>query len=339
MKKKWLASLLFLALAALTIVAVCRQSASFSADGFMAYVRGVRLWGLLGAGLCMAGFILFEGMALQVVCRLFGQRCRFRQGVLYSAADIYFSAITPSATGGQPASAVLMLQDGIPAAVATVALLMNAVLYTLSIFVIILLGLIFCPGAYALFGAASHALIAVGLTLQSLLLAAIMLLIFHERIFLRIADFFLAVGQRLRLVKDAQSRRDKLLQIKEDYRLCAGMAGKKPHLLLLALGMNLLQRLCVVWVPMVLYAASGGSARELGKMFAIQSWVIMGSNSIPVPGGVGVTDYLFLDGYGQMMTDPVNLELLSRSFSFYSCILVCAVILLISLGLKKKAGR
>lgn len=339
MKKKGLASLLFLLLAALTVLAVCRQSASFSAEGFAAYVRSVPLWGMMCAGLGMAGFILFEGLALQAICRLLGYRCRLMQGTLYSAADIYFSAITPSATGGQPASAMLMLRDGIPAAVATVALLMNAVLYTLSIFILVLLGLFFCPGAYALFGAPSHALILIGLALQGLMMAAVVLLIFHEKTFLWIADFFLGLGQRLHLLKNAESRRGKLMEIKADYRACAGMASKRPGLILLALGMNLLQRLCVVWVPAALYMASGGSAREMGRLFAVQAWVIMGSNSIPIPGGIGVTDYLFLDGYGAFLPDPVNLELLSRSFSFYSCILICALIVLISLGLKKKTRR
>ena len=65
-------------------------------------------------------------------------------------------------------------------------------------------------------------------------------------------------------------------------------------------------------------------------MFAIQSWVIVGSNAVPLPGAVGVADYLFLDGYGALLSDPVNMELLSRSISFYICVLTCAIVLLIS---------
>ena len=53
---------------------------------------------------------------------------------------------------------------------------------------------------------------------------------------------------------------------------------------------------------------------------------------------VGVADYLFLDGYGALMPDPVNLELLSRTVSFYCCVLLCAVILLLSF-ITQKASR
>ena len=79
------------------------------------------------------------------ICRALGYRRSVGQGVLYSAADIYFSAITPSATGGQPASAVLMMRSGIPAAPTAVALLINLVLYTLSILLMAAAGLALHP--------------------------------------------------------------------------------------------------------------------------------------------------------------------------------------------------
>ena len=63
-------------------------------------------------------------------------------GTVYGGADVYFSAITPSASGGQPASAYFMIRDGIPGYAATVALLINLVMYTLSLLTIGLLCMI-----------------------------------------------------------------------------------------------------------------------------------------------------------------------------------------------------
>lgn len=54
--------------------------------------------GLAAAALCTLLYILLEGLALLTICRALGYRRSVGQGVLYSAADIYFSAITPSAT-------------------------------------------------------------------------------------------------------------------------------------------------------------------------------------------------------------------------------------------------
>ena len=66
--------------------------------------------------------------------------------------------------------------------------------------------------------------------------------------------------------------------------------------------------------------------------------VILGSNSMPLPGGVGVSDYLFLNLFESLAEDPAQLDLLARGISFYGCILLCALALALSLILQKKKG-
>lgn len=329
-KKKWVAPVAFLLLVAVTVFVVSQQSKTFTAEGFLDYVASVRTWGLAAAAVCMLCYILFEGLGLLTICRALGYGQKWHRGVLYSAADIYFSAITPSATGGQPASALFMIGDGIPAAVTTVVLLLNLLFYTASIFAVLLLGLILYPGAFGLFSVPAHLLMIAGIIFQLVLIGGLLLLIFSEKIFLRIVNFFLHVGQKLCLVKTAEKRREKLLEMERDYRRSAAVVRSHLPSMLKALGFNVLQRICITAVPCMLFLAEGHSLREIGKVFAIQSWVIVGSNAVPLPGAVGVADYLFLDGYGALLSDPVNMELLSRSISFYICVLTCAIVLLIS---------
>lgn len=337
-KHKWLAPTAFALLVLVTIYVVSRQSASFTAEGFLEYLRGIRSWGLIAATACMLAFILFEGMGLLALCRAMGYRQRGYRGLLYSAADIYFSAITPSSTGGQPASALLMVKDGIPAAVTTVVLLLNLALYNVALLLTMGVSIGLYPQVFSVFSPPAHVLIVLGTVLHTVLLGGIVLLVFHERVFLRIMDLMLHAGQKLRLLKNAEARREKLLKIEADYKQSAGALHRKVRFLLEALLYNVLQRVAGSLIPSVLYAASDGPKGGAIKLFAIQSMAAVGANSIPVPGAVGVADYLYLDGYGALMSDPVNLELLSRSFSFYCCVLVCAALLLIAL-VSQKAMR
>ena len=53
---------------------------------------------------------LFEGEALREIVFHMGYPTKHKDAFVYSAADIYFSAITPSASGGQPASAFFMIK-------------------------------------------------------------------------------------------------------------------------------------------------------------------------------------------------------------------------------------
>ena len=59
----------------------------------------------------------------------------------------------------------------------------------------------------------------------------------------------------------------------------------------------------------------------VGELSKSASVVVMSGS---LPGGVGVSDYLFMDLFGNFVPDPAELDLLSRGISFYSCILLCA---------------
>ena len=108
-KKKVVWGFLSLGIAILTILMIASGSKEFSLETMGAYLsRANKLW--LAAGLlCMFGYIWFEGYALVHICRTLGYQSAKRQGTGYGAADVFFSAITPSASGGQPASMFFML--------------------------------------------------------------------------------------------------------------------------------------------------------------------------------------------------------------------------------------
>ena len=64
------------------------------------------------------------------------------------------------------------------------------------------------------------------------------------------------------------------------------------------------------------------------KAFSVQALAVLGSNAVPIPGAVGVADFILLSGFKQIVHDPVSVELLSRGISFYATIVFCGVLLL-----------
>ena len=75
--------------------------------------------------------------------------------------------------------------------------------------------------------------------------------------------------------------------------------------------------------------------------WATQGFAVLGSNCIPIPGAMGVSDYLMLEGFGMMMpsAEAANLELLSRGLSFYLCITVCGISVLLGYLLQKRRNH
>jgi uncharacterized membrane protein YbhN (UPF0104 family) len=91
----------------------------------------------------------------------------------------------------------------------------------------------------------------------------------------------------------------------------------------------------------VYIATTGCSFWQATDVFFIQGYTVLGSSCIPIPGAIGVSDYLMLDGFSTIMSEAqaVNLELLSRSLSFYLCVFICGISVLIRYFTIKKRGK
>ncbi len=322
-RKLWVA--VFLALVAATLFLVTQSGDSFSVSGFAAYLTGASpVWIVLAVG-CVVCFVVLEGLSLLHLSGCLGYRRGMTSGVAYSAADIFFSAITPSATGGQPASAVCMMRDGIPAAVVTVTLLLNLVMYTISILVIGVLCALLRPGIFLHFCTLSRILIVLGAVIQAGLVVVFVMLVFHERLALRAAAGLLRLLARLHLVWRLETKLERLEEIGAEYRACAAAIRENRRMLLPALTLNFLQRVSMIFVSVCVFISMGGERGAWLDVWAAQGFVILGSNSVPIPGAVGVADFLYLDGFGSLVDDLVCMELLSRGISFYCCVLLCGL--------------
>ena len=324
-KRVWM--LLSAAIAALSIWAVTSQWKGFSLAAFREDLQQADKRWLIPAILCMLGFVVFEGCALKASCDALDYRTSLGRACSYSAADIYFSAITPSASGGQPACLLLMRRDGIPGSVGTAVLLLTLAMYALAILSIGLLCLIFWPQVFFVFDTTGRVLIVIGFLAQAILATLFLLMILRERMLEKACRAILHGLAKLRLVRREEALRERLDRTMENYRRCAQLLAGRKGLLRRSYLFNLLQRASMIAVTMFTYLAMGGRGRLAGSIFAMQSYVVIGSNCVPIPGAMGVADYLMLDGFENFLPADlvVSMELLSRSLSFYICVLLCGM--------------
>lgn len=333
MKKEKLWSLIFPVLAVLTVYTVISSSKDFSLSQLVFTLRHSSLGWMTAALACMLGFILFEGMALLSIIRAFGFSYSLGRGFLYSAADVYFSAITPSATGGQPASAFFMMRDRIPGAIVAISLVINLIMYTLALLTVGAAAALFRPAIFLRFHLPGKLFILVGYITLCGLAASFYMLIAKPRILERICDFLLTLGKKLHLLRreKEQKGRKKIARTMEEYRHYASLMLQHKPMLLKAYFFNLLQRLSQISVTLIIYLAVGGGTVAAADIWFTQSFVTIGTYSVPIPGGVGVADYLLIDGFRALFDEAqaINLELISRGISFYVCMLASALTVMI----------
>ena len=342
-KNRFIWSLLSIVIAAATIWAVMAQSKSFSFQKLFEELGHAHFGWILSAVASMIMYISLEAMALLCILREFGYKLSFRRGFVYSSADIYFSAITPSATGGQPASAFFMRHDGVPTTLAAVVLLANLMMYTCSTVGVGILSTAVAPKTFIRFGTFSQILVVIGFMMQLALLFLIILLIFKEKIILSVGNGFLTFLGKIKIVKDVDGKKEKFTKSMNEYREHATALKGKRKMLFKVFLLNMAQRIAQLLVTVFTYLALGNPLHAL-RAFSLQAYVSIGAYCIPIPGAMGITDYMMIDGFSriedvpQIMTESRTLtfELLSRTLSFYSCIFICGLTVLISYLIYKK---
>lgn len=329
-KKRIFWFIVFVVLIVVTLRAMMSGATEFTAERFGEMLLDASPFWMAMALLCMAGFVFFEAYSLWRLERFFGHGRKMTRNIIYSAADVYFSAITPSATGGQPASAVFMVRDGIPGAVTTMCLLLNVMLYTVSILIIGILCFLLFPGAFFSFSVPSKILIIAGFLIQAVVVVGLLLMVTKEKIILNLAGFFIRLLCKMRLMRNQEQRMASLEKMIAEYRSCIDTFKGDGWIVFRVLLLNLAQRICNIGVALCVYLAVGGDPFRWLEVLVTQGFVVLGSNAVPIPGAVGVADYMFLDGFEHIIADTACVELISRSISFYVCLVLCGGLTLLA---------
>ena len=342
-RKKLFWSVFSLALAALSVWAVLSQSRKWSLRSMVESLANAKFGYLAAAIVCTALFVLLEAVAIRTLLKGIGYRQSLGHSLLYSTSDIYFSAITPSATGGQPASAFFMVKDGVPAGAATVTLLVNLILYTLSLMILGLGAVIAYPSLFFGLRPLAQVLIAIGFLIHIGLTALFFVLLGRGEAVFGVLRRLLGFLHRKKLIHRLTHKLEKLDKAQEEYEICSqAMKGKRPYFLK-ALLWNLLQRAGQFAVPMFVYLALGGSGENAGKLFASQCLVVLGYSPVPIPGAMGVADFLMLDAFTGLgfiaVEEAFRLEMLSRGLTFYICVAASGIITLLGYALLHKREK
>lgn len=334
--------LLTLLISVLTINGVFRAAKTLSpTEVFHMLHRAAPGWLILSI-VSMLGFIVMEALALICLLNSMGHRTSFHRGMAYSAADQFFSAITPSASGGQPASALLMRGHDVPAGTITAVLFLNLTLYMASTVTIGIFCIAVKPQIFMRFDMFSKALIAFStvilVALGIFFLAMLRKGEFITDIGVRIVDFLHRHG----LVKRRDEWIGRIERLRAEHELCADKISGQPKVIALAFLFNVLQRVAQITVILTMHHALGGHA--LGTdldVWVVQAFSQIGSNCIPIPGGMGAADYITLDGLQQIMTREYafTLQITSRGLSFYICTMISCLIFLAGLGALRHRER
>ncbi len=316
--KQLIWSIVSFALALASIGIVLAQSRELTFSYMYTMLRESNPFWILLAVICMVGYILFEAASLWQLLKSLGFKNTFGQAVTYSAADIYCAAITPSATGGQPVCAWFMRRDGVPMGYITAILAQYLVLHTFATVTISVLAMFIWPHVFIEYSVLGKILICLGYLIMVGLALLFLMLLRKENFIYKKGCGIIDWLTKKHVIKRNEHWKMKLQGWLNDYTTGIQAMTGKGKILVAVYVYNILQRISQTLVPSLVYLAQGGSGENAGTVFASQCFTTIGSFGIPIPGGMGVADYLLYNGMRSFMDreSAQQLELLARSFSF-----------------------
>lgn len=276
---------------------------------------------------CVILFILGESIIIHYLMGTLGTRVQFSHCCLYSFIGFFYSCITPSASGGQPMQVIAMRKDRIPVAVSTVVLAIVTITYKL---VLVLLGaavLLFRPPAVMVCLEPAEPIIYLGMFLNVVCIVLLLLLVFRPGIVRSLASRVLALINRIRPFRHPEKQAARLERIVGQYEGTASFYRTHKRVILYVLALTFLQRILLFSVTWFTYRAFHLSGQTFPVVTTLQGMISVAVDMLPLPGGMGISENLFLNIFLPVFGEALVLPgmVISRGISYYTQLFISAV--------------
>lgn len=283
---------------------------------------------LVMGALCVVVFIWGESYILHYMLGTLDIRTKRRTCFMYSCVGFFFSCITPSAGGGQPAQLLYMRKNMIPMPVATVVLMVVTITYKLVLVIIGCFLVVFGGGVLDRYLYEVTPVFYLGLGLNVACCCLILILVFHTTLAKDAAMRMLRILVRFGIMKEKNSRTERLSLTMDHYNDTASYLRQHKWVLFRVMAITFIQRTALFSVTYFVYKAFGLRGSHAWTIVLLQSAISISSDMLPLPGGMGISEHLFLTifdpiFYGDLLIPAM---VLSRGISYYVQLIFSAMV-------------
>ncbi|MDY0277065.1 MAG: lysylphosphatidylglycerol synthase transmembrane domain-containing protein [Acholeplasma sp.] len=273
-------------------------------------------------------YLLFEAMATKRLLNEIGYETKLLTNIRYAAIDYYFCAITPSSLGGQPMVAYYMDKDKIPVYKSSVVLLFNSIIFRL---VLVLFGIVFVVLRYSYFDDLVKTLLfLVGVILNLVFVSIFLVALISKKLVLKAGFKVINLLHKLKVL-----RKNRIVYYRKYYHSINKFSNlyihikKNKRLILEILLYNILQRGALFFISYLVYRSLSFSTESIISLMAIQVFISITVDSLPIPGGVGLSEKLMISFFAVIYTSKYIFPamVITRIMTFYLEVIITGLII------------
>ena len=300
-------------------------------DEFSQAMEALRSIGFRWVALCTAAYLLFtasDALSLWYFLRRQGCRVPFAYMMFVANAGLYYSNITPGASGGQPMQIYYLHKKGVPLGLASSALMVRFFSFQAMLSVIATV-LWISHGPFIAQQVGSYMwILIVGYVYNAVLVTFLMLVAFKKGIVRFFIRLFVSAGSRLHIVKDAAASTKKWEAALDTFNESIALMTRRPGEMLLQLLMGGAQLLFQMVILYFIYLALGLKDASCGQVIAMDVMEYISAAYMPTPGASGAQEVTFTLYFGSIFPEGIRLAalLLWRFFTYYLSLIIGAAI-------------
>lgn len=288
--------------------------------------------------LCVVSYSFFAALYNKRMLYHFKTKISWYQSFGYLFTEIFFSAVTPSSIGGQPVQMMEMKKDGINYQKNSIVVLLNTIIYKIGLLIIATIGFIIYFKDIMKINKFFLYLFIFGYVTTILLIILLLLLVYSKNFIPNIVHFLISIGHKLHIIKNKDKLINKFNEAMVGYQECAKFTKDHPKIFFESFIILILQRLSLLSISYFVYRSFGLNELSIVEMISFQSFITLGADFVPTPGGVAISEGLLaqINEFIYGNNYATSAIILVRGISFYLYVLFCGVFYIFFHFIKRK---
>ncbi|MCI5955991.1 MAG: flippase-like domain-containing protein [Clostridiales bacterium] len=281
--------------------------------------------------LCLLSWVLYvlmDALAVHHFLHMQGYPVKLRQSLHAAMTGIYYSNITPGATGGQPMEMYRLSKCGVPIGISGSAMAVKFIVFQA---VLLITGAVLWMSHAGFVGAhlqGSTWFVLLGYVVNFFSIAMVALMAISRRAVRKVIEWCIRIGMRLRICKNPEASRAKWENHCQSFLDSVHLVIRHPKDVLIQCLIALGQLLSLMLVILAIYHAFGLSGASTGELITMGVLLYIGASYTPLPGASGAQEGGFAVLFKHIFPDAqLFVALLLWRFSTYYLSILAGVLL------------
>lgn len=319
-KKNQLFSIIYIAITIIIIILILVFGPSI--EEMREALKNFNKWWFLSTIAALLLYWFSDAVLLDDITAYMYKREPLHRSIKVSLIGLYYSALTPSSTGGQPMQVIYMHRNKMPVGTASCIVGIKFVIYELSLCTIYIVGLLLRGEYFYTYHNEAFWLGVLGFFINLAAVVIIILSIIKKTLVLNIGKKLLNLLERIKLIKHKEQLTESFEKVIEEYHTAATYILKNK---LRTIGSYLISTINLVFmllIPYLIYLSFGYNTDSIFDIFIIETFLFLAVSFVPLPGAAGASEGGFLLFFSPFFGVTTSIAMLIWRFMTYYLIII-----------------